>query len=306
MYSRYLTQTVAVISSFVSVTGSNDIFKLPMSELTQYFNKNRAFLSPLSGNDYLPIDVIVRTKNSDEFLAACLQSVQDEISFGKIIVVDGGSTDKTLEIVSEFERTAIYVRPDLNLGQATKYGFLKAETEWVAIIDSDVVLRKGWFEDMKKHMHNSDAVEGCRIDHYRFDTKVDCTTLGYARFGQTILKRQPVLNMDIDAPFGEDAIIKLNFDKQGRKWKKVSNYLADHYTKIEGSTHVRTGIIFKPEPHILSIPRDVQIQLGRLSRKNQTLTKCQVIKQSFLSPVYEAYWAFKRNFWFLLAYFRVI
>jgi len=25
-----------------------------------------------------------------------------------------------------------------------------------------------------------------------------------------------------------------------------------------------------------------------------------------LPPIYEAYWAFKRNFWFVLAYFRIV
>jgi len=25
-----------------------------------------------------------------------------------------------------------------------------------------------------------------------------------------------------------------------------------------------------------------------------------------LPPIYEAYWAFKKNFWFVLAYFRIV
>jgi glycosyltransferase involved in cell wall biosynthesis len=260
----------------------------------------------LPTENHLPLDVIVRTKNSEELLEACLHSICNEIPAGKILIIDGGSTDKTLEIAYGFKRASVYIKPELNLGQATKYGFLMAETEWVAIIDSDIILRKGWFEDMKKYMVDSDAVEGCRIDHYRFDTRVDCTRLSYARFGQTILKREPVLSMDIDVPFGEDLIIKKNFDRQGKRWKKVLNYLADHYTKIEGSTQPRTGIVFKPQPDIMYIPKKIQIQQGRLARKYQTIAKKQVIKMTILAPVYEAYWAFKRNFWFLLAYFHLI
>jgi glycosyltransferase involved in cell wall biosynthesis len=111
------------------------------------------------------IDVIIRTTNSEEFLRECLQSVLDDVPVRRIIVVDNGSTDKTIEIASSFEKVDIYLKPDLNLGQATKYGFSIAETEWVAIIDSDIVLRKGWYENMRGYMDISDTVEGCRIDH---------------------------------------------------------------------------------------------------------------------------------------------
>ena len=45
----------------------------------------------------------------------------------------------------------------------------QAQTEWVAVIDSDILLRKGWFNEMKKYMDDNDAVEGCRIDHYSFN-----------------------------------------------------------------------------------------------------------------------------------------
>ncbi|MGA8081317.1 MAG: hypothetical protein WB988_05595, partial [Candidatus Nitrosopolaris sp.] len=92
----------------------------------------------------------------------------------------------------------------------------------------------------------------------------------------------------------------------GLKWKKVPNFLADHFTKIESAKHSRTGLIFRPDPHIIHIPKKVQIQQGLIARKYTPLTKRQVIKQILLPPIYEAYWAFKKNFWFTLAYFKLI
>lgn len=155
-------------------------------------------------------------------------------------------------------------------------------------------------------MDDNYAVEGCRIDHYSFSVQKDTTRSKYGRFGQTLLKREPVLNMDLRVPFGEDTIIKYNFDKQGKKWKKVPNFLADHYTKLESAKQSRTGLIFRPEPHIIHIPKNIQIQQGRIARKYTDFTKRQVIRQILLPPIYEAYWAFKKNFWFALAYFRLI
>jgi glycosyltransferase involved in cell wall biosynthesis len=250
--------------------------------------------------------VIVRTRNSQSLLRECLKSICAEIPLGRIIMVDGGSTDQTKEIALACDNVDFHLKPDLNLGQATQFGFSMAQTEWVAVIDSDIVLRKGWFNDMKKYMDNTDAIEGGRIDHYSFNVQIDSTAANYGRFGQTLLKREPVLNMDMHVPFGEDAIIKFNFDKQGKKWKKVPNVLADHYTKIESTKQSRTGLIFRPEPHIIHIPKNVQIQQGRIARKYTSLTKRRVIRQILLPPIYEAYWAFKKNFWFTLAYFRLI
>src|SRR5919202_6676042 len=104
------------------------------------------------------VDVIIRTKNSEEFLDKCLQSIYQEIPLGRILIIDAGSSDKTLEIASSFDKVDVYVKPELNLGQATKFGFSKAKTDWVAVIDSDVILKRGWFNDMKRYMDESDAV----------------------------------------------------------------------------------------------------------------------------------------------------
>ncbi|MGB6591927.1 MAG: glycosyltransferase family 2 protein [Candidatus Nitrosopolaris sp.] len=259
----------------------------------------------------IPIDVIIRTKNSESLLRECLESICTEIPVRRIIIVDAGSIDRTNAITSSYDNVDFHVKPDLNLGQATKFGFSKAQTEWVAVIDSDIILRKGWFDDMKKYMNDNDAVEGCRIDHYSFNgclltVQIDTTASNYGRFGQTLLKRQPVLHMDMHVPFGEDTITKFNFEGEGLKWKKVPNFLADHFTKIESAKHSRTGLIFRPDPHIIHIPKKVQIQQGLIARKYTPLTKRQVIKQILLPPIYEAYWAFKKNFWFTLAYFKLI
>jgi glycosyltransferase involved in cell wall biosynthesis len=264
----------------------------------------------VSARDIL-IDVIVRTKNSESLLRECLESICTEIPVRRIIMVDAGSTDQTNVIASSYGNVDFHVKPDLNLGQATQFGFCKAQTEWVAVIDSDIILRKGWFDDMKKYMDDNDAVEGCRIDHYSFDRcrltiHIDTTKSNYGTFGQTLLKREPILHMDMHVPFGEDTIAKFNFDKEGKRWKKVPNFLADHFPRVESGKHCRTGLIFRPEPHVIHIPKNVQIQQGFIARKCSLLTKRQVIKRILLPPIYEAYWAFKKNFWFTLSYFRLI
>ena len=242
------------------------------------------------------IDVIIRTRNSDKMLRECLQSVLDDVPVRRIILVDNGSTDKTIEIASSFEKVDIYVKPNLNLGQLIKYGFSVAETEWVAVIDSDMVLTKGWYEDMSRHTNISDAVEGCRIDHYTFDIP----GLG----GPLVIRREPVVNLELDLPFGEDAALNFNFKKQGMKWKMVQNYLTNHYPKMEGYTHSRTGVMYRIVD--VYVPKNVQIESGRIARQYNTISKKQAFDRLIKLPLYDAYRTFKKNFWFCLAYFKII
>ena len=47
----------------------------------------------------IPLSIAIITKNEEENILSCLQRV----SFaGQIVIVDSGSTDKTLEIAAEF------------------------------------------------------------------------------------------------------------------------------------------------------------------------------------------------------------
>ena len=76
------------------------------------------------------------------------------------------------------------------------------------------------------------------------------------------LGEKPVLDMDLDVSFGEDAAVSYGFKRLGKKWKKVESYLVYHYPKIEGYTIRRTGIILRVEQ--IFVPKNVQIKKGVL------------------------------------------
>ena len=250
------------------------------------------------------VDVILRTKNSEEYLKKCLDSIVREIPIRKMIIVDHGSTDNTLEIASQYDMTEIYVKPDLSLGELTKLGFSMAKTEWVVVIDSDMILRSGWFKNISTFKEEADAIEGCEVNHYRLESRPRCTDFIYGRFGQIMIKRKPVLSLDLDVPFAEDVAVSSYFKRKNLKWKKVPNYLADHYPKFEGSTHRRTGTVFGV--YVVHVPKKIQIQEGHLARQYNMFTTRQIITRTLLIPVNDAIRGFRRNFWFMLAYLKII
>jgi glycosyltransferase involved in cell wall biosynthesis len=251
------------------------------------------------------VDVIMRTKNSAEMLKQSLDSIFQEIPVRKVIIVDGGSTDDTIKIASQYENVEIYDKPELNLGQATQFGFKVAKTKWIAVIDSDIILKNGWYSHMSEYMNESDAVEGSRIDYYTVKWIEDLTKVKHGVFGQTLIRRKHLLNLNLNLPQGEDAATKYHFDQNGLCWKKVPNYLAEHHPFETSITHKRTGTIISITPRY--IPKKQQIEQGHLYRKYKMLTFKEVLWKTFIrSIVKEAYVAFRIRIWFVLAYLGLI
>jgi glycosyltransferase involved in cell wall biosynthesis len=117
--------------------------------------------------NYSKIDVIMLTKNSERVLRRCLGSVYENVPVGNLIVVDGNSTDSTLNLLQEFqERYGNLIVLDDNGTRASArqkaIGYVKSD--WFMFVDSDVVLCDGWFAKARKLMSDSvGAIWGIEI-----------------------------------------------------------------------------------------------------------------------------------------------
>lgn len=115
------------------------------------------------GSDIKSVDVIIATLDSEMFLERCLFSVYREIPVKKIIICDGGSKDKTIEILKKFPRVEIFIKPEIHTGgKIVEFMISKVETEWFVFIDSDIILTEGWFNEMEKFQNNFDVVENSK------------------------------------------------------------------------------------------------------------------------------------------------
>lgn len=94
------------------------------------------------------VDVVVLTKNSERVLEKSVGSIYDNLPVNKLIVVDGYSTDRTLEILERFNRTYHNVEVTMDKGTratAREKGIRQVSTEWFVFVDSDVVLCHDWY-----------------------------------------------------------------------------------------------------------------------------------------------------------------
>ena len=103
----------------------------------------------------MDVDVVIITKDSERVLSACLKSVYENVPVNRLIVVDGYSTDRTLEIVRRFQEqhgNVVVVQDDGTRATARQKGIDQVETEWFMFVDSDAVLCKDWFRKAEKHI----------------------------------------------------------------------------------------------------------------------------------------------------------
>jgi glycosyltransferase involved in cell wall biosynthesis len=94
----------------------------------------------------VPLSVAIITRNEEENIQACLESV----SFaGQIIIVDSGSTDKTLEIAAEFG-CEIYSEEWHGFGRQKQTALGKCRLPWILVLDADERIPPQTAEIIKK------------------------------------------------------------------------------------------------------------------------------------------------------------
>lgn len=111
------------------------------------------------------VSVIIITKNEEENIEACLESVKwaDEV-----IVVDSGSTDKTVELAKKFTDKVIF-NEWKGYAEQKNYALQLAKNDWVLSLDADERVT----EKLRDEILNSDLnnFDGYRIkrDNYFLD-----------------------------------------------------------------------------------------------------------------------------------------
>jgi len=113
------------------------------------------------------VDVVVLTKNSERMLEKCLDSVFKTVPVNRLIIVDGYSTDSTLEIVGKFREkygNVIVIKDSGTRGSARLKGIRLVKTRWFLFVDSDVTLCDDWLKKATSYV-NTDvgAVWGIEI-----------------------------------------------------------------------------------------------------------------------------------------------
>lgn len=103
------------------------------------------------------ISVVVVVKNGESTLKECLNSIfrqnYSSVNF-EVIVVDGGSTDRTVSIVQQYP-VRLIVDKGGTIAHGRNLGIQASSGEYVAFTDSDCTVEKDWLTSLIVELQNN-------------------------------------------------------------------------------------------------------------------------------------------------------
>jgi len=103
------------------------------------------------------VSLCMIVKNEEAFLEGCLDSVQGAVD--EIVIVDTGSTDRTLEIASRYGARILHHPWTGNFSEARNVGLDAATSDWTLVLDADERLADGQADQLRNLLEN-DASAG--------------------------------------------------------------------------------------------------------------------------------------------------
>ncbi|MFA5628903.1 MAG: glycosyltransferase family 2 protein [Dehalococcoidales bacterium] len=191
----------------------------------------------------LPISVIIPVKNGEKFIEQCLESVKIN-NAAEIIVVDGLSKDKTLEIAVKYT-SLIYSDNGLGAGFAHQIGAEKATQEYIAYVDSDIILPPNVLSNLINELKEGGfasvaaTVEPANTSTY-WERAIDWNSKLLEKrrktggLQATVLKKDTVLKYGFDAfiTHGDDLDFTTRLQKDACK-QKISYIFVYHHHRAD-------------------------------------------------------------------------
>ncbi len=115
-------------------------------------------------NSVLQVSLVIPMKNEEDSLAELIKSIKLQTSQpDEIVLVDGGSTDKTVELAHKLtgndERFQIIEAGNATPGRGRNIGVENARSEWIAFTDAGIRLEPNWLEELKKVTEADSSVD---------------------------------------------------------------------------------------------------------------------------------------------------
>lgn len=127
------------------------------------------------------ISFIIPARNEQDYIGSTIDSIlrQPEHLVKEIIVVDNGSTDRTVEVASAKPKTTVLKESMPGTNRARQTGINAATGEIIAFIDADNWLSPDWSETAVRYLSRPNTVAVAGVYEYRDLSKLKNFILKY-------------------------------------------------------------------------------------------------------------------------------
>lgn len=114
----------------------------------------------------MQISIVLAVFNEEKNLRECLKSIKDFV--GEIVIADGGSTDKTVDIAKKFNAKIIKTDNQANFHINKNIAIDAASREWVLQLDADEQVSPELAEEIKRVILAKNDINGYWIPRKNF------------------------------------------------------------------------------------------------------------------------------------------
>lgn len=99
------------------------------------------------------LSIITVCYNSEDTIERCIQSIVPQLNEQiEYLIIDGASTDKTMDIVKQYKEIVSVSEKDNGIYNAMNKGIKKAQGEWIIFINSDDALMPNIIEQVLPYL----------------------------------------------------------------------------------------------------------------------------------------------------------
>ena len=107
----------------------------------------------------MTVSIIIPTWNRAELLPECIESALNQTyKDTEIVIVDDGSKDNTLEVLSKYKRLNIIKTEHVNTAHAMNCGINGSKGNWIKFLGSDDILLPDCIENFMNRVTNPDPI----------------------------------------------------------------------------------------------------------------------------------------------------
>lgn len=141
-------------------------------------------------NKYPDLSILIITLNSERTIYKCLENInkQNYSSIKEVLIVDGGSTDKTLEIAKSFDLPIKIINGKYKNNQEARrgVGIKLVKSKYFAMIDSDnYIYDENWLKEMMQPFLENDQIVASQTLRYSVPKDESILNRYFGLFGAT-------------------------------------------------------------------------------------------------------------------------